>query len=68
VIQCLLPMEAEFSRPAWVFGYSSYEVLNESTLVCSYRYILFSLDESILVNIFAMMFFYANNFTVMVQY
>lgn len=33
----LFPMEAEFSRPAWVFSHSSYEILDENTIICSYR-------------------------------
>eukprot|EP00250_Pteridium_aquilinum_P033253 c5368_g1_i1 orf=21-2150(+) len=37
ICRSLFPMEAEFSRPAWVFGYSSYEILDGSTIICSYR-------------------------------
>ncbi|KAH7441814.1 hypothetical protein KP509_03G055600 [Ceratopteris richardii] len=33
----ILPMEAEFSRPAWGFGNSSYEILDDCTILCSYR-------------------------------
>lgn len=33
----LYSMEAEFARPAWVFGQSSYDILEVNSIVCSYR-------------------------------
>lgn len=34
-------LEAEFTRPAWVFGINSYEIINEQSniIACSYRYL-----------------------------
>ncbi|MCB1614732.1 MAG: S9 family peptidase, partial [Pseudomonadales bacterium] len=32
----LLPMEAEFGLPQWVFGMSTYQVVDEDTLACCY--------------------------------
>ena len=35
--QALLPMEAEFGLPQWVFGMSTYGFSDDSTIICSYR-------------------------------
>ena len=35
-IEPLLPMEAEFSRPHWVFGSATYGFQSDSSLICAY--------------------------------
>ncbi|MBI3757661.1 MAG: S9 family peptidase [Deltaproteobacteria bacterium] len=35
-IEALCPMEAEFGRPQWVFGMSTYAFLSATQLLCSY--------------------------------
>jgi dipeptidyl aminopeptidase/acylaminoacyl peptidase len=48
VIEALLPMEAEFAYPHWVFGISTYTFIDENRLICTYtqdgRWYLGSLD------------------------
>ncbi len=36
-IEALLPMEAEFSRPHWVFGSATYGFQSDSRLICAYN-------------------------------
>jgi len=36
-IEALLPMEAEFSRPHWVFGSATYGFQSASRLICTYN-------------------------------
>jgi dipeptidyl aminopeptidase/acylaminoacyl peptidase len=35
-VEALLPMEAEFGEPLWVFGMSTYDFLDAHTLICTY--------------------------------
>lgn len=35
-VEALCPMEAEFGRPQWVFGMSTYAFVSAHTLVCAY--------------------------------
>jgi dipeptidyl aminopeptidase/acylaminoacyl peptidase len=35
-VEALCPMEAEFGRPQWVFGMSTYAFVSARTLVCAY--------------------------------
>ncbi|MGZ6363798.1 MAG: S9 family peptidase [Ktedonobacterales bacterium] len=35
-IEALHPLDAEFARPHWVFGVSSYAFANPNTIICSY--------------------------------
>jgi dipeptidyl aminopeptidase/acylaminoacyl peptidase len=35
-VEALCPMEAEFGRPQWVFGMSTYAFISARTLVCAY--------------------------------
>jgi dipeptidyl aminopeptidase/acylaminoacyl peptidase len=35
-IECALPMKAEFGRPHWVFGISTYSFESERRIVCAY--------------------------------
>jgi len=36
-INCLLPLKAEFGLPQWVFGMSTYAVLEDGSILASYR-------------------------------
>jgi hypothetical protein len=40
-VQALCPLEAEFARPAWVFGISSFAFFGDSgtQIVCTYRFV-----------------------------
>lgn len=40
-VQSLCPMEAEFTRPAWIFGISSFGFFGDSgdQIVCAYRFL-----------------------------
>ncbi|MGD2247125.1 MAG: S9 family peptidase [Candidatus Methanofastidiosia archaeon] len=35
-IEPVCPMEAEFGKPQWVFGRSTYDFVSDSTIVCTY--------------------------------
>lgn len=35
-VECLVPMEAEFGQPQWVFGLSTYGFVSPSEIVCAY--------------------------------
>ncbi len=36
VVECISPVEADFSRPAWVFGISHYAFLPGDKIICAY--------------------------------
>jgi dipeptidyl aminopeptidase/acylaminoacyl peptidase len=36
-IEAIMPMEAEFGRPAWLFGYTSYAFLSEDKIAAVYK-------------------------------